>query len=77
MLSFSGGEFLHSGDPVVEGIRYIIVGFCYVDLIGTKMETKNDKETRQPKLNSVFGESKNKSKEKGAARQCFSFGFDL
>jgi hypothetical protein len=77
MLSFSGGEFLHSGDPVVEGIRYIIVGFCYVDLNGTKMETKNDKETRQPKLNSVFGESKNKSKEKGAARQCFSFGFDL
>lgn len=77
MLSFSGGEFLHSGDPVVEGIRYIIVGFCYVDLIGTKMESKNDKETKQPKLNSVFGESKNKSKEKGATRQCFSFGFDL
>ncbi|KAL7471101.1 hypothetical protein ACHAXS_011385 [Conticribra weissflogii] len=33
MVSFCGGELLHSGDPVVAGIRYIIVAFCYVDLV--------------------------------------------
>jgi len=33
MVSFCGGELLHSGDPVVAGIRYVIVAFCYVDLV--------------------------------------------
>lgn len=33
MISFCGGELLHSGDTVVKGVRYIIVAFCYVDLI--------------------------------------------
>ena len=34
MLSFCGGDLLHSGDPVVKGERYIIAAFCYVDLYG-------------------------------------------
>ena len=33
MLSFCGGELNHSGDTVVKGTRYIIVAFCYVDLV--------------------------------------------
>jgi hypothetical protein len=36
MMSFCGGELLHSGDPVIEGVRYIIAAFCYVDLYGDK-----------------------------------------
>ena len=30
MISFRGDELLHGGDPVVSGVRYIIVAFCYV-----------------------------------------------
>ena len=32
ILSFCGGEIVHSGDPVISGVRYIVAGFCYVDL---------------------------------------------
>lgn len=39
MMSFCGGELLHSGDPVVEGTRYIIAAFCYVDLVGGSNDT--------------------------------------
>jgi hypothetical protein len=42
MISFCGGELLHSGDTVVKGIRYIIVAFCYIDLASFKWrETRN------------------------------------
>lgn len=34
-MSFCGGDLLHSGDPVVFGVRYIIAAFCYVDLVGS------------------------------------------
>ena len=72
MLSFCGGEILHSGDPVIEGVRYIIAAFCYVDLVsngtlarkqGTSCEQKqcNDQEVQE-------------EKEK---RQSFSFGFKI
>ena len=37
MVSFLGGELLHSGDPVVKGRRYVIAAFCYVDLVGGSM----------------------------------------
>ena len=33
VMSFCGGDLLHSGDPVVSGVRYIIAAFCYVDLV--------------------------------------------
>ncbi len=35
VMSFCGGDLLHSGDPVVFGVRYIIAAFCYVDLVGS------------------------------------------
>ncbi|EJK75306.1 hypothetical protein THAOC_02971 [Thalassiosira oceanica] len=47
MLSFCGGEILHSGDPVVSGIRYIVAGFCYVDLRAGGVDI--DSQTRQGK----------------------------
>jgi tetratricopeptide (TPR) repeat protein len=42
MISFCGGELLHSGDSVVEGTRFVIVAFCYIDLIkGYDEQTSN------------------------------------
>ena len=66
MLSFCGGEILHSGDPVIEGVRYIIAAFCYVDLVvngGTSCEQKqcNAQEVQEEKEKS----------------QSFSFGFKI
>lgn len=40
MISFCGGELLHSGDSVVKGTRYVIVAFCYIDLIVDKQVSK-------------------------------------
>jgi len=45
MLSFCGGEILHSGDPVISGVRYIIAGFCYVDLREGEVDVES--QTRQ------------------------------
>jgi len=36
MVSFEGGSLLHSGDPVISGIRYCIVAFCYIDKVGER-----------------------------------------
>jgi hypothetical protein len=33
MVSFEGGSLLHSGDPVIDGVRYCVVAFCYIDHI--------------------------------------------
>lgn len=33
MVSFEGGTLLHSGDPVINGVRYCIVAFCYLDKV--------------------------------------------
>jgi len=31
VLTFYGGQLMHGGDPIVHGVRYIVVAFCYVD----------------------------------------------
>jgi hypothetical protein len=41
MVSFEGGTLLHSGDPVISGIRYCIVAFCYIDeVVGEQAAAK-------------------------------------
>ena len=68
MLSFSGGEVLHSGDPVVEGVRYIIAAFCYVDIIS---EEKH-------KLQDIFADNDKSGKSTQDENQSlFSFGFNI
>jgi hypothetical protein len=62
MLSFCGGELKHSGNPVVEGVRYIIAAFCYVDLYGAGISALNGNRN-QSKLKDLFKEAE------------FSFGF--
>jgi len=52
MVSFEGGSLLHSGDPVVSGIRYCIVAFCYIDKVGEQTaktaEVEKDNNTTAP-----------------------------
>ncbi|KAK1740571.1 2OG-Fe(II) oxygenase family protein [Skeletonema marinoi] len=52
MVSFEGGSLLHSGDPVVSGIRYCIVAFCYIDNVGEQTaktaEVEKDNNTNAP-----------------------------
>ena len=72
MLTFSGGEILHSGDPTVCGVRYILAAFCYVDVIE---ETDNTlKEEKEPKLH-VFGSKSSEITSQEKEEQSFSFGF--
>lgn len=66
MLSFCGGEILHSGDPVIEGVRYIIAAFCYVDLVGNGGTSCEQKQCNAQEVQ----EEKEKS-------QSFSFGFKI
>ena len=69
MCSFSGGEVLHSGDPVVEGVRYIIAAFCYVDIIS---------EEKEHKLQDLFADNDKSGKSTQDKNQSlFSFGFNI
>eukprot|EP00804_Cyclotella_cryptica_P023993 CCRYP_010090-RA/>CCRYP_010090-RA protein AED:0.37 eAED:0.37 QI:0/-1/0/1/-1/1/1/0/970 len=70
MVSFCGGECLHSGDTVVTGVRYIIVAFCYVDVIN---RTRDEKTCDRPTTNSV---SDQYAQRTGTSKP-FSFGFAL
>jgi len=55
MLSFSGGEILHSGDQTISGVRYIIAAFCYADkTIGGGESDTSSSMPKQSKLQNVF-----------------------
>ena len=41
-MGFEGGNLKHSGDPVVDGVRYCVVAFCYIDSAETEEVEKND-----------------------------------
>ncbi len=68
-VSFRGDQLLHGGDPVVRGVRYIIVAFCYV----CKKEDACDEEQKRKKmkLDGIF------KKQDGAENAGFSFGFNF
>ena len=72
MLSFCGGEILHSGDPVIEGVRYIIAAFCYVDLV-----SKGVVDCAHNQSTSKAFVSENKSEKSKEKSQSFSFGFNI
>lgn len=81
-MSFCGGDLLHSGDPIVVGVRYIITAFCYVDLVD---EFSNDQIIPNFE-NDLESQSRKQSKlkdlltgdvAKATVSQTFSFGFDL
>mmetsp|Transcript_17925 Transcript_17925/g.37715 ORF Transcript_17925/g.37715 Transcript_17925/m.37715 type:complete len:979 (-) Transcript_17925:184-3120(-) len=88
MMSFCGGELLHSGDPVIEGVRYIIAAFCYIDLVSksTKQALSEDKKynpsqsQQESKLKGLFAcNSKSKGNTDSAPEtsESFSFGFNI
>ena len=87
MVSFCGGEVLHSGDPVVEGVRYIIAAFCYVDVMNSDDAGDNSrydtasKGLKQSRLQGVFINNQPKSNSGSASveekSQMFSFGFNI
>lgn len=62
MVSFEGGSLLHSGDPVIDGVRYCIVAFCYIDQVQVAAESA---ETIKVKNDDT------------AATAPFSFGFQF
>ena len=65
-------EIVHSGDPVVDGVRYIVAAFCYVDLIREKCRTPGDTQGHgngEPKMGGMFGNKSNGGN--------FSFGFNI
>ncbi|KAL7534301.1 hypothetical protein ACHAXR_005776 [Thalassiosira sp. AJA248-18] len=76
MMSFCGGDLLHSGDPVVEGVRYIIAAFCYVDLVGSSAtyhagrhtpteceKSRSSQSQNQSKLKELFSDDESKSEK--------------
>ena len=62
MVSFEGGSLLHSGDPVIDGVRYCVVAFCYIDQVQVAAESA---ETIKVKNDDT------------AATAPFSFGFQF
>lgn len=86
MMSFCGGDLLHSGDPVVLGVRYIIAAFCYVDLVDSGAakcvgdqiipNLENDPKPRSRKK-SKLNELLTGDVDKTTVSQTFSFGFEL
>ena len=72
-FTFRGDQIQHGGDPVVRGIRYVIVGFCYVDKpIAVDADSSQiSRETKRPKLDELFRPS---TSDNGGG---FSFGFSM
>ncbi|KAL3811986.1 hypothetical protein ACHAXA_009604 [Cyclostephanos tholiformis] len=85
MMSFCGGDLIHSGDPVVSGVRYIIAAFCFVDLVDSgTAKCVDDQIIPSCETDPTFQSQKQtKLKEilscdvKAAVNQAFFFGFDL
>jgi len=92
-VSFCGGELLHSGDPVVAGIRYIIVAFCYVDLVRGLTNARSDHSdvhestircNQEKRLTDLFCNSQKSTGKLSAtsgsgstSNEGFSFGFQF
>ena len=56
MISFCGGELLHGGSPVVQGTRYVIVAFLYVDYNSDKGNNENEeRQSVAPSTGFSFG----------------------
>lgn len=77
VMTFRGDEILHGGDPVVKGVRYVIVGFCYIDF-KSNIESKE----KRPRLDGMFHSANSppaatKEESAGAATRGFSFGFQI
>ena len=77
-FTFRGDQIQHGGDPVVRGIRYVIVGFCYVDkqtVDGAHDSNETNRKTKKPKLDEMFrpGTTDNGKDDGGG----FSFGFSM
>ena len=81
IMTFRGDQLQHGGDPVVRGIRYVIVGFLYVDKHHAEDDDcfdndidipREERESKKAKLNEMFhpGGAGNHSGNTG-----FSFGF--
>lgn len=71
MVTFCGGELLHGGDPIIEGVRYILAAFCYVDLIESDNETAIKKFFPNDTNNALYKAKQSSDKE------AFTFGFDI
>lgn len=75
MLSFCGGELQHSGNPVVEGVRYIIAAFCYVDLYGAGISALDGNTRNQSKLKDLFTHEHDGNASDAEVQVPFSFSF--
>jgi len=74
MLSFRGDTLLHGGDPVVEGTRFIIVAFCYLEEYCNDTNTAEENPTsKRIKLDAMFKKTDDEDNSKGS----FSFGFNI
>ena len=71
MLSFCGGELLHGGDPIIEGVRYILAAFCYVDLVESDNEAALKEFFPNDTSNALSRATQSLNKE------VFTFGFDI
>jgi hypothetical protein len=71
MLSFCGGELLHGGDPIIEGVRYILAAFCYVDLV----ESDNEAALKEFFPNDTSNALSRATQENN--KEVFTFGFDV
>ena len=72
VMSFCGGDLLHSGDPIVSGVRYIIAGFCYVDLVDS-----GGTDCTGHQIIQCYKNNSASTAAPLATSQTFSFGFDL
>ena len=77
VLSFRGDKLLHGGDPVTNGIRYIIVCFCYVNNDNCTNDSK--KSIKRKHVEHCFGKTfkKDRSGQTSAEKPIFSFEFKL
>lgn len=75
------GDQMHGGDPVVRGIRYVIVGFCYVDkqTVDDADDDSNqtNRETKKPKLDEMFRPGRSSTDNGRDNGGGFSFGFSM
>lgn len=80
VFTFRGDQIEHGGDPVVRGIRYVIVGFCYVDkqtVDDADDSNETNRETKKLKLDEMFRPGRSSTDNGRDNGGGFSFGFSM
>jgi hypothetical protein len=73
LVTFAGSKVLHGGNVVIQGVRYILAVFMYLDKVYMD-DADTAEKTKEPSFHETISEFK-RQKTSGQKTSGFSFGF--